>query len=370
MTSAHSVDCLVIGAGVVGLACAAELARAGREVIVFEQESSIGQGVSSRNSEVIHAGIYYSRGSLKAEVCVRGKELLYDFCSKHGVAHKRLGKLIVATQESEVPKLEDMQRRGLANGVEDLDILDLQATLNKEPALNAVASLWSPSTGVVDSHYLMFCLQGEIENHGGMVICQSAVTDIKATKEGAIVLAASESFQARTVINAAGLNAVSLAHTTQGANKEVLPSASFAKGNYFKLSGKAPFSHLIYPAPVPGGLGTHLTIDLGGQARFGPDVEWLNAQSLDFDFEVNPARGDSFYEAIRRYWPGLPDGALQPDYSGVRPKICWPDQRDIDFIISTPEDHKCIGLYHLLGIESPGLTSALAIAEKLVSLVE
>jgi L-2-hydroxyglutarate oxidase LhgO len=365
----HEIDCLVIGAGVVGLATAAALARTGREVLVLEKEPAIGQGVSSRNSEVIHAGIYYPVGSLRAEVCVRGKELLYDFCNKHGVNHKQLGKLLVATEEAEIAKLEDMQNRGRQNGVDDLVMLDQADALKMEPALNAVAALWSPSTGVIDSHYLMFCLQGELENNGGMVVCQSRVTALRPHLSGIEVQLSEDRTIAREVINATGLCAPALARSVKGINTTNLPKPYFAKGNYFKLAGKAPFSHLIYPAPVSGGLGTHLTIDLGGQARFGPDVEWLEGLPSGFNFEVNPVRGDSFYEAIRRYWPGLPDGSLQPDYSGIRPKIKWDDGHEADFEISTPEDHGIPGLYNLLGIESPGLTSSLAIAEKVVSLM-
>ncbi len=365
----HQVDTLVIGAGVVGLACATALARQGQEVFVLEKEAAIGQGVSSRNSEVIHAGIYYAENSLKARVCVRGKELLYDFCTRHRVPHKRLGKLLVATQDNEIAKLEDMRRRGYANGVEDLELLSGKEALSLEPELNAAAALWSPSTGIVDSHYLMFCLQGELENHGGMVACQAGVSKLEATDKGILVRASGESFLTRQVVNATGLHAAALAQSIDGISLDALPKASFAKGNYFKLAGKAPFSRLIYPAPVPGGLGTHLTIDLGGQARFGPDVEWLSGMDENFDFEVDPARGDGFYEAIRRYWPALPNNALLPDYSGIRPKITWPDDREVDFEISTPDKHGIPGFYSLLGIESPGLTASLAIAEELTSLV-
>ncbi|MDA9009597.1 NAD(P)/FAD-dependent oxidoreductase, partial [Alphaproteobacteria bacterium] len=356
----HHVDTLVIGAGVVGLASAAALALKGQEVFVLERETSIGQGISSRNSEVIHAGIYYPENSLKAELCVRGKELLYDFCNKHDVPHKRLGKLLIATEDEEIPKLEDMQRRGLINGVEDLELLSRKEALALEPELNAVTALWSPSTGIIDTHYLMFCLQGTLENYGGLVVCQAEVSNIEATDKGVLVHANGETFLARQLINAAGLDAVNLTRAIDGISLNALPEASFAKGNYFKLAGQAPFSHLIYPAPVPGGLGTHLTIDMGGQARFGPDVEWGMASNDEFDFEVNPARSDSFYEAIRRYWPALPDGALMPDYAGVRPKITWPDDRDVDFEISTPDKHGIPGFYSLLGIESPGLTASLA----------
>ncbi len=361
------VDVLVVGGGGIGLSVAAGLAKSGREVLVLEREFSIGQGTSSRNSEVIHAGIYYPENSLRADVCVRGKELLYDFCNKHSVSHNRLGKLIVATEESEIAKLEDMRKRGMANGVHDLELLDKKTTLALEPALNAVAALWSPSTGVIDSHYLMFCLQGEIENHGGLVICQSDVQLIETHSNGIIVHVDGQPILASCVINAAGLNAVPLARSIEGINLAALPQALYAKGNYFKLAGKVPFSHLIYPAPVPGGLGTHLTIDLGGQARFGPDVEWLGSTTSEFNFEVDPNRSEGFYEAIRRYWPALPDNSLQADYSGIRPKIIWDDAREVDFEISAPEEHGIAGLYNLLGIESPGLTSSLAIAERLVA---
>lgn len=372
------VQTIVIGAGVVGLAVAASLAKAGREVYVLEAQSAIGQGVSSRNSEVIHAGIYYNPGSLKAKVCVHGRQLLYKHCEKHNVAAKAIGKLIVATADDELDGLNTLHQRALQNGVDDISLIDKHTAITMQPGLQCVAALHSPSTGIIDSHSLMVSLHGEIENHGGMVINRTQVEAIKATADHFRLTTGGDSATDLTcteVINCTGLNAVSLANRITALKPDSIPAARFAKGNYFRLQGRAPFSSLIYPAPVTGGLGVHLTIDIGGQARFGPDVEWLETESIDatsfhqdqFEYSVDPQRAESFYAAIRKYWPDLPDNALQPDYSGIRPKIERVDGSEIDFEISTETEHGIKGLVNLYGIESPGLTSSLAIAEIVTS---
>lgn len=361
------VDVVVVGAGVVGLAVARALALAGREVLVLERETAIGTGVSSRNSEVIHAGLYYTPGSLKARLCVRGKELLYAFCDSHGVAHSRCGKLVVATDAAQLDGLQAIARRADANGV-PLQWLDGAAARALEPALSCQAALLSPSTGIVDSHGLMLALQGDLERAGGMVALASCVETIEVRPEGLRVAVVSEGetteLLARTVINAAGLYACEVAANTLGLARHRVPQARYAKGSYFSLAGRAPFSRLIYPAPQDAWLGVHLTLDLGGQAKFGPDLQWLeDTDPQTIDYAVDPRRADGFYAEVRRYWPDLPDGALLPSYSGVRPKIHGPDQPAPDFRIDGPAQHGVAGLVNLLGIESPGLTSALAIAE-------
>ncbi len=363
------IQTVVIGAGAVGLAIAASLAKSGREVLVLESQNAIGQGVSSRNSEVIHAGIYYPPGSLKARVCVRGKQLLYQYCQQHSIDAQAIGKLIVATTDDEIDALNLLHERALQNGVEDITLIDRNSAVALQPQLHCVAALHSPSTGIIDSHAFMLCLHGEIENHAGMVVCHSPVEKIDITDnhnfkltiggESAMTLNATE------VINCTGLHAVALANKIHGLNPATIPKARFAKGNYFRLQGRTPFTSLIYPAPVTGGLGVHLTLDKNGQARFGPDVEWLDDQSDpdQFNYQVNPQRAESFYAAIRKYWPQLPDDSLQPDYAGIRPKIERPDNVEVDFEISDERQHGIRGLVNLYGIESPGLTSSLAIAE-------
>lgn len=358
---ADIVDCVVIGAGVVGLAVARELALAGREVLVLEAQDAIGTGTSSRNSEVIHAGIYYPQGSLKARWCVEGKALLYAYCQERGIDHQRCGKLIVATSEAQRTKLQDIARHAAANGVGDLVLLSREEARALEPALECVAALHSPSTGIVDSHGLMLSLQGDLENAGGMVVFNSPLVAARC-QDGGILLRTDDGteLQASTVVNAAGLWAPDLARKFEGADLAQLPVAHYAKGNYFTLGGRAPFKHLIYPVPEVGGLGVHLTLDLGGQAKFGPDVQWV--ASAD-DLVVDPTRGEAFYAAVRRYWPALQDGALAAGYAGIRPKISGPGQPDADFVLQGPEVHAVPGLFHLLGIESPGLTSCVAIAK-------
>lgn len=366
------VDAIVIGAGVVGLAVARALALAGHETLVLEVQPAIGQGVSSRNSEVIHAGLLYAPGSLKARLCVRGKELLYALCASHGVDHRNCGKLIVANDPAEEVALKDLQSRAAANGV-PVQWLDAAQARALEPALRCTAALLSPTTGIVDSHALMLALQGDLERHGGLVAVASAVDSAVLDPAGrahVVCLADGSQVAAPILVNAASLHACALARRFEGLDAARVPVAWYGKGNYYDLAGTAPFSRLIYPAPADAWLGVHLTLDLGGQARFGPDLEWLQVDSPEaIDYSVDPKRADSFYAEVRRYWPELPDGALTPSYSGVRPKIHGPTERAPDFRIDGPTSHGVPGLVNLFGIESPGLTSALAIGEYLVSLL-
>ena len=359
------VECVVIGAGVVGLAVARALALSGQEVMVLEAASAIGTGTSSRNSEVIHAGIYYPKDSLKAKLCVQGKRLLYDYCAERGIGHRRCGKLLVATAPEQVPQLQGIKERAEGNGVNDLQLLSGEQARAMESALVCDAAIFSPSTGIVDSHALMLALQGDIENRGGMVVLNSKLARADCTPAG-IGLTAADGTQllAKSVVNAAGLLAPALATRFTGLAPQHVPRAWFAKGNYFTLAGRAPFSHLIYPVPQTGGLGVHLTLDLGGQAKFGPDVQWVDSAQ---DLTVDPARGDAFYAEVRKYWPALEGGALIPGYAGIRPKIHGPGQADCDFLIQGPAVHGVPGLVNLFGIESPGLTSALAIGEFVLS---
>lgn len=363
----EEIDCAVIGAGVVGLAVARALALAGREVLVLESEGAIGTGTSSRNSEVIHAGIYYPQGSLKAKLCVEGKELLYAYAAERGVPHRRCGKLIVATSPGQADQLEAIRVKAAANGVGDLALLTAQQAVALEPQLHCVAALHSPSTGIVDSHALMLSLLGDLENAGGMLALKSSITRAECGA-GAVVLIAEDgtALRCRSVVNAAGLGAPALARCFEGLLPSAVPVAHFAKGNYFTLSGRAPFGRLVYPVPEPGGLGVHLTIDLGGQAKFGPDVQWVSSPD---DLVVDPTRGDGFYAEVRKYWPALPDGALMPGYAGMRPKISGPGEPAADFMIDGPDSHGVQGLVNLFGIESPGLTSSLAIGRHVARLL-
>ena len=364
--SAEQVDTVVIGAGVVGLAVARALALQGREVMVLEAADAFGTGTSARNSEVIHAGIYYPAGSLKARLCVQGKQMLYDYCAERGIAHQRCGKLIVATSADQVDELRAIQQRAAANGVHDLRLLTRAEAQALEPSLQCHAALLSPSTGIVDSHGLMLSLLGDLEQAGGLLAVNSEVKSLAALEDKAQAAIKMEVFGgeesteliARQVVNAAGLHAPALGARTQGLDLRHVPQAHFAKGNYFTLSGRAPFSRLIYPVPEPGGLGVHLTLDLGGQAKFGPDVQWVDSPH---DLEVDAARGNAFYAEVRRYWPELRDGALQPGYAGIRPKISAPGEPAADFVIQGPREHGVPGLVNLFGIESPGLTSCLAL---------
>lgn len=358
---------MVIGAGVVGLAAARALALAGHEVLVLEACNAIGTQTSSRNSEVIHAGMYYPTGSLKAQLCVRGKALLYSYCVERGIGHRRCGKFIVATAPDQLAKLQTIQNQAIANGIHDLVWLDGEQAQALEPALQCIAALHSPSTGIVDSHGLMLSLLGDIEHLGGTLALNSPLALAEYTR-GAIELVASDGtrLRAKTVVNAAGLQAPALAARIAGLDPRHVPKAYFAKGNYFTLAGRSPFSRLIYPVPEAAGLGVHLTLDLGGQARFGPDVQWVDSPD---DTAVQPARGDAFYAEVRKYWPELPDGALVPAYAGIRPKISGPNEAARDFCIQGPRDHGVPGLVNLFGIESPGLTSSLAIGERVADLL-
>ena len=357
----ESVDCVVVGAGVVGLAVARALALRGREVLVLEAESAIGTGISSRNSEVIHAGIYYPTGSLKARLCVQGQRMLYGYCAERGLPHQRCGKLVVATSVAQQVQLKAIAERASANGLTDLQWLTRSEARQREPALECVAALYSPSTGIVDSHALMLSLQGDLEHAGGMVACHAPLLSAHCASDG-IVLTMQDGtqLQASTVVNAAGLDATRLARQFVGLDPRHVPQAFYAKGSYFSLTGKAPFSHLIYPVPEPAGLGVHLTLDLGGQAKFGPDVQWV-ADPADLD--VQAQRGAVFYDEVRKYWPGLPADSLVPAYAGMRPKIHGPTEPVADFVVQTASTHGVRGLINLFGIESPGLTSALALGE-------
>ena len=357
------VQAVVIGAGAVGLACARALALAGKEVIILERNSDFGLETSARNSEVIHAGIYYPTGSLKARLCVHGRHLLYAFCQSHGVEHSRCGKLIVASTESQLVDLEKIQAKALSNGVEDLQFLSAAAAKQMEPELQCSAALLSPSTGIINGRAYMLALLGEAERQGASLALNSAVKSFVSTPNGlqlsVLCDGVEETLLARTVINATGHQAIALARTCEAIVEEKIPKAYLAKGNYFSLAGRSPFSRLIYPVPEPGGLGVHLTLDLGMQARFGPDVEWVQTE----DYNVNPQRAEVFYQAIRKYWPGLKDESLQPAYAGIRPKIVPQGAADADFQVQGPAEHGINGLVNLFGIESPGLTASLALAE-------
>ena len=355
------VDCIVIGAGVVGLAVARALALQGRDVMVMEADSSIGAGISSRNSEVIHAGIYYPPGSLKAELCVKGRQLLYDYCEARGIGFNRCGKLLVATSQAQVSQLQDIIAKAIVNNVHDLVLLTREQAVAMEPQLECVAAIHSPSTGIVDSHALMLALQGDLENAGGLVVLNTALAQATCAQDGIeLITADGTQLRAASVVNAAGLLAPALARRFSGLNPKFVPSDHFAKGNYFTLSGKSPFSRLIYPVPEAAGLGVHLTIDLGGQTKFGPDVQWVKSPD---DLLVDPERGEAFYSEVRKYWPALPDGSLLAGYAGIRPKLHGPNDSAKDFCIQGPLDHGVSGLVNLFGIESPGLTSSLALGQ-------
>ncbi|MBQ0821375.1 NAD(P)/FAD-dependent oxidoreductase [Microvirga sp. HBU67558] len=356
------MDVLVIGAGVVGLAVARALTLRGHGVIVAEATGGIGNGVSSRNSEVIHAGMYYPSGSLRARHCVDGRRMLYAFCESHGVPHAKCGKLIVATDDLEQAKIEGIYEQGLANGVEGLSFLTGEEARALEPNLVCTGAVLSRETGIVDSHALMLALQGDLESAGGAIAFHAPVARIAREGAGWNVHVGGEEptdLVVDAVVNAAGLGAQALARATDGYPAGRVPKLVLAKGNYFGCLGKPAFSRLIYPAPVDGGLGTHVTLDLSGRMRFGPDVEWIDRE----EYEVDPRRAQSFYASIRRYWPELPDGALVPDYSGIRPKLTGAGEKAADFMIDGPAEHGLTGLVQLFGIESPGLTASLAIAE-------
>ncbi len=360
---------LVIGAGVVGLSVARAAARKGHDVIVAEAASAIGTGISSRNSEVIHAGMYYPTGSRRALHCPRGNRMLYAFCASYGVPHKRCGKLIVATNDAERTRLEQIHAQGLKNEVDGLEFVDGNAARAMEPALSCVAALWSPSTGIIDAHAYMLALQGDIEAHGGAIAFNTPVDRLSTDgKSWQVRFGGDEPgvLDVDAVINCAGLGAQKVARNVEGYPLQRVPRLVLAKGNYFSYSGRPVFSRLIYPTPVDGGLGVHVTLDLAGRMRFGPDVEWIEKEN----YEVDPSRAESFYARIRTYWPALADGTLIPDYCGIRPKLTGPGEPAADFMIETPADHRMPGLVNLFGIESPGLTSSLSLADEVVSYLE
>ncbi len=369
-TAVDRVDAVVVGAGVVGLAVGRALACAGLETIVLERENGIGSGTSSRNSEVIHAGLYYPTGSLKARLCVAGRLRLYPYCETRGVPHRRCGKLLVASG-GQTAQMEAIEAQARINGVDDLRRLSAAEARALEPALNCSSALLSPSTGIVDSHGLMLAYQGDLERAGGMLALCSPLQGAVLAPAGHVLQVAGATpteISAGIVVNAAGLWAPGLARRFGGLAAAHVPAAHHAKGNYFSLAGRSPFNRLIYPMPEKAGLGVHLTLDLAGQARFGPDVQWLPDGDPDaLDYQVDPRRGDVFYAAIRRYWPGLPDAALQPAYSGVRPKLHTASEPANDFVIQGPAQHGVSGLINLFGIESPGLTASLAIADEVLA---
>lgn len=359
---AESVETVVIGAGVVGLAIARALALQGREVIILEAESAFGTGISARNSEVVHAGLYYPKDSLKARFCVQGRKALYDFAASHGVPLQKCGKLVVATSDTEVPALARIREKAMANGVDDLEELTAAEACALEPALACRGALLSPSTGIVDSHALMLAMLGDAESEGAMLALNAPMLTGKVSGTGFVLeVGGSEAMtlECRQVINSAGLSAPGVAQGIEGMPPSLVPQLWLARGNYFSLEGRSPFTRLIYPVPESAGLGVHLTLDLGGAARFGPDVEWIQ----EIDYQVDPARGERFYASIRRYWPELKDGSLHADYAGIRPKIQAPGDPARDFMIQGADVHGISGLVNLFGIESPGLTASLAIGD-------
>ncbi len=349
------VDTVVIGAGVVGLAVARRLAMAGREVLVLERNAGIGMETSARNSEVIHAGIYYPGGSLKARLCVAGKHALYEYCKAKQVPFQQCGKLIVASEETQVATLEGIRDQGLTNGAGELAWLDRQQVQGMEPEVRCVAAVHSETTGIIDSHAYMLALQGDLEANGGMLALVSNVTSLSVSDAGIVVQTDEMAVCAQQVVNAAGLHAPVFAEQTGVSCKRF-----FARGRYYTYSGRAPFGRLVYPVPEPGGLGVHVTLDLGGGARFGPDVAWID----DIDYAFDDSVRERFAAAIRSYFPGIDSARLQPGYTGIRPKISGPGEPAADFRISGPAEHGIDGLVHLLGIESPGLTASLAIADE------
>ena len=362
------IQTVVLGAGVVGLAVARELAIQGQEVIVLESADAFGTGTSSRNSEVIHAGIYYPAGSLKAKLCVQGRHMLYAYCQERQIPHKACGKLIVATSEAQVAQLAAIQAKAAVNGVlgdDQLRLLSAAQAQAMEPDLKCEAALWSPSTGIVDSHALMLSFLGDFENASGILALNSEFASAQIVRDSGksrFIIRTQDGTEiwAENVINSTGLVAPIVARQFAGMALAHLPRAYYAKGNYFSLSGRSPFSRLIYPVPEAAGLGVHLTLDMAGQAKFGPDVEWVDSPDK---LHVDPGRGDAFYAEVRKYWPGLKDGSLIPSYAGIRPKINSPQETAADFCIMGPAEHGVDGLVHLFGIESPGLTSSLAISQ-------
>lgn len=366
----QTIDCVVAGAGVVGLAVARALALSGREVVVIEKADAIGTVTSSRNSEVIHAGLYYAPGSLKARLCVEGRRLLYAYCAEHNIGHRRAGKLIVASEPGQADGLRAIEANAKRCGVDDLEFLTRGEAERLEPALSCASALLSPSTGIIDGHALMLSLRGDAEASGASLAFLTCVAGATIVAGGIRIDtrdANGETFalEAGAFINAAGLDAQAVAGRIEGFPRDLIPRQWLARGNYFALPGQSPFSRLIYPVPVEGGLGVHLTLDLAGNARFGPDVEWIDG----VDYTVDPERSAVFQEAIRSYWPDLADHALQPAYAGIRPKLSGPGQASADFMIQGPADHGAGRIVNLFGIESPGLTASLAIADHVVELL-
>jgi L-2-hydroxyglutarate oxidase LhgO len=362
------IDTVVVGAGVIGLAAARALALRGREVLVLERDDRVGQETSSRNSEVVHAGLYYPPGSLKARLCVEGRHALYRYCTERGVPHRRSGKLVVATSREEEVALQELYERAATNGVEDIELISGARLKEMEPELRATAALLSGTTGIVDGHALMLSLQGDAENAGATVQCRVPLLGGSLDSPSIrLRVGGDEAAEIETelLINAGGLGAWDVSRSLEGLDPDSIPPRHLAKGSYFALSGRAPFEHLIYPVPVAGGLGVHLTFDLGGQARFGPDVEWVEK----IDYTVDPTRAAAFYDAIRRYWPGLPDGVLAPAYSGIRPCVAGPGEPPGDFVIQGPKQTGHPSYVALYGIGSPGLTASLAIGGHLAKLI-
>jgi L-2-hydroxyglutarate oxidase LhgO len=361
---------LVIGAGVIGLACAAAIARRGGAVMVVEAEGAIGTGISSRSSEIVHGGMYYAPDTLKARHCLRGRRMLYEYAEQHGIRYQKIGKLIVANNERERDKIEEIYAQGVANHVEGIELIGGATAKLIEPNLRCLAAVLSPESGIIDSYQLMLSLRGELEDHGGMIGFHTRIQQLVAHKDGWTAVYQDDNgggrLDVKRVINAAGLGAQKIARYTQGYPHARIPELHMAKGQYFSCKGKPPFSRLVYPAPVDGGLGVHLTFDLDGRMKFGPDVEWVDEEN----YEVDASRVGYFYARIRTYWPDLPEGALTPDYAGIRPKLTGPNEPPCDFIIDGPEDHELKGLVHLFGIESPGLTACLSIARRVAKIIE
>jgi L-2-hydroxyglutarate oxidase LhgO len=357
---------LVVGAGAVGLACGRAAAMAGHDVIVAEAADAIGTGTSSRNSEVIHAGLYYPTGSLRAYHCPRSRRMLYDYCESRGVPHRKCGKIVVATHDRELPGVEKIYQQAQINGCEGVAMIDAAAVKRLEPDVSCVAAMLSPETGIIDSHAYMRAMRGDLEDHGGVVALKTPIERLVRTADGWEVHFGGSDPQSITVdavINSAGLGAQALARATEGYPQERVPRLVLAKGNYFTYAGRPVFSRLVYPTPIPGGLGVHVTLDLAGRMRFGPDVQWIDEENYD----VDPTRSEVFYAAIRNYWPALPDDSLIPDYAGIRPKLTGPGEPAADFSIDLPKDHGVPRLVQLFGIESPGLTASLSLAETVVS---
>jgi L-2-hydroxyglutarate oxidase LhgO len=358
---------LVVGAGVVGLACARAAALAGHEVIVAEAADGIGTITSSRNSEVIHAGLYYPTGSLRAQHCPRSRRMLYGYCASHRVPHRKCGKLVVSTREAEVARLEAVFKQAQINGCEGVAMIDAAAAKKIEPEAFCLTAMVSPETGIIDSHSYMRALRGDLEDRGGMVALNTRIERIVRKGGGFEVhFGGDETIQVDGVVNAAGLGAQKLARATEGYPQERVPKLVLAKGNYFSYAGRPVFQRLVYPVPMAGGLGVHVVLDLAGRMRFGPDVEWIEEER----YEVDPGRAADFYGRIRQYWPGLPDNSLIPDYAGIRPKLTGQGEAAVDFMIDTPKEHGVPRLVQLFGIESPGLTASLSVGEAVAAALE